>query len=88
MDTLWTPRHQLAPDLVPGRTLLCPPEPKPAKAPEPRNPWLVYPEDLIEKSTPTNPIPVENSASSAPLGEELAAPNARSQNGGTDKTSG
>ena len=61
MDSIWTPRHQLAPDIVPGRTLLCPKEPKPAKAPEPRNPWLVYPEDLVEKSTPTNPMAVENS---------------------------
>ena len=56
----WTPRNELSPNVLPGRTMLCPPEPKPARAPEPRNPWLVYPEDLVENVTPTNPTSVEN----------------------------
>ena len=66
----WTPRHELAPGVSPGRTMLCPPEPKPARAPEPRNPWLVYPEDLEEKLSATNPIPVEND----PLGARTLPP--------------
>ena len=72
--SIWTPRHQLASDVSPGRTLLCPPEPRPARAPEPRNPWLVYPEDLEEKLSATNPIPVESSALSNSVNALAADP--------------